>query len=339
MPWFRFYGNVLRSPKIYGLSDKEYRYWTLCLCLANEGNPRGVLPNIKDIAFHFRLSIPRAQSVIDRLIAAELLDQVGVQLMPHDWREWQFQSDNVTERVDRHRDGKRGIKAMSVVEPQTLHVTTNATLPETFPEADLEADPEADLEAEPEAEPEQNRNGHAPRSRGTCLSEQQVTEFNRWWAIIPAHQHVDRKAAEEQWQQINPRGDLTDAIMAGTTAQLGGRRWTEQGHRFMPSPHRILRDHRWEDGVAPIHTPEDIGSGGGYRNRKCTQEEIAADLKRHLRAVRNEPHGSGPIYEGHMSVVSNTMTESKSMSATIASTRSLNATGQSDGSVLPPHTR
>ena len=136
--WFRLYNDVLHDPKVQ-LLPKALRWaWVELLCLASKNG--GVLPPVEQIAFAVRASVNDAQSDVDALILAGLID-IGAdgRLTPHNWGARQFISDNSTERSRKHRENKKK-RECNVAE----------TLPATPPDqirSDSDTDSEPDQSA------------------------------------------------------------------------------------------------------------------------------------------------------------------------------------------------
>lgn len=105
LPWFRLYADVYRNPKVARLTDKQFRFWVGCLCLASEN--AGFLPSDQDISFQLRMSEHAAASRKAELLAAGLLDDTPDGFKPHNWADRQFQSDSSHERVVRYRERMR----------------------------------------------------------------------------------------------------------------------------------------------------------------------------------------------------------------------------------------
>lgn len=133
VPWFRFYTEVLHDPKIHRLPVITRWRWVEVLCLANDQEPRGRIPDLTDVAFALRVSEPKAKSILRSLSDAGLLDtdECG-RLWPHNWDRRQFISDDVTARVQRHRERSN----VSQAQIETLH----ATPPETDTESEAYAE-------------------------------------------------------------------------------------------------------------------------------------------------------------------------------------------------------
>ena len=121
MKWFRFYSEALHDPKVRRLPGGLFKDWVLILCIANEGKPRGVLPPVTDIAYHFNRSPAKVEALLADLQGRGLLDEVDGGLAPHNWGQRQFLSDDVAARVRKHRNGVTGnvTKPLRVTPPDT----------------------------------------------------------------------------------------------------------------------------------------------------------------------------------------------------------------------------
>jgi hypothetical protein len=102
LTWFRFYTEALDDPKVQRLPDHLFKTWVNLLCVA-AGND-GKIPSVEDIAFKLRISCHEAETRINDLILAGLIDILPDHVRePHNWAKRQFKSDNSTERVKKHR--------------------------------------------------------------------------------------------------------------------------------------------------------------------------------------------------------------------------------------------
>ena len=119
MKWFRFYSEALHDPKVRRLPGGLFKDWVLILCIANDGKPRGVLPSVTDIAYHFNRSPAKVEAVLTELHSRELLDYEGGVLRPHNWAQRQFDSDSrETEGRRKHDESRRKRGAMWESAPQ-----------------------------------------------------------------------------------------------------------------------------------------------------------------------------------------------------------------------------
>jgi len=92
--WFRFYSEAINSPKVQRLPGPMFKHWVNILCLANDHEPRGWLPDIEDVAFALRLNKVTAASVLGDLESQGFLDrQDDGSYRPHNWEKWQPKRD------------------------------------------------------------------------------------------------------------------------------------------------------------------------------------------------------------------------------------------------------
>ncbi len=127
MKWFRMYSSILNDPKMQRLSPALFKHWVNILCLANESEPRGLLPDVDDIGFALRMKPSEAKSIVTQLDRAGLIDRTPQgRYFPHNWPQRQRSSDDIAARVRTHRERKAGNQEDSQGgdgENVTLHVT------------------------------------------------------------------------------------------------------------------------------------------------------------------------------------------------------------------------
>lgn len=132
-PWIRLYRESLHDPKIVSLSDRVHRAWHNLLLIADDD---GVLPSMRDIAVHLRMTATEAEQAICDLIEAELVDVAmfdGVRkLSMHGWAKRQFRSDSSTERSRKFRG-----KSNATLQQRECNVA--ATPPESESDTDTES--------------------------------------------------------------------------------------------------------------------------------------------------------------------------------------------------------
>lgn len=107
--WWRAQNNCVDSTKLLLLNDRAFRNWFNLMCVASSNE--GILPDIKHVAVHLRLTPGRAAVAIAELVAAGLFDKrEDERYEPHEWDEWQFKSDKTgAERVQRYRERRRSL--------------------------------------------------------------------------------------------------------------------------------------------------------------------------------------------------------------------------------------
>jgi hypothetical protein len=83
--------------------------------------------------------------------------------------------------------------------------------------------------------------------------EKQLEAFEAFWKDHwPKCRRLDKKKAADQWMKISP--ERYPVIMAALARQKKQASWNTGDCKFVPYPHRWLRDRRWED---EISLPED----------------------------------------------------------------------------------
>lgn len=118
MKWFRFYSEAVNDPKVQRLPGDLFKLWVNLLCLANENSERGTLPaDIEDVAWRLRIDSDLLRQQLHTLQGMRLLDwsEDTECYTCHNWEARQKVSDDVTARVNTHRN--------KVKESETLHVT------------------------------------------------------------------------------------------------------------------------------------------------------------------------------------------------------------------------
>ena len=103
MRWFRFYSEVLHDPKVQRLPIAMRWHWAEILCLASDGNPRGRLPKVRDIAFSLRVSEQKADRIVTVLLQSGLIEKEDDTLVPHNWDARQPVSDDAAQRKREQR--------------------------------------------------------------------------------------------------------------------------------------------------------------------------------------------------------------------------------------------
>lgn len=150
MLWFRFYSAILDSYTVMTL-PKELRWdFVATLCVASKNEQRGYLPIDGKVAFLMKETLESWLIIKEKLLDAGLITQTEKGIVIIGWDEKQYQSDNSTQRVKKHREQNDKCNVT-----ETLHGRySNAPDTETDIEADTdsdtdsEADPDGDTEAE-----------------------------------------------------------------------------------------------------------------------------------------------------------------------------------------------
>jgi hypothetical protein len=146
MDWFRFYSETIRDSKIRRVARKAGEtpahvvgVWSILLSLASESQERGVLLLGND-----PVTVDDIEDVTGCNVSVTLQEMVQVGMLNLDgevysiaaWGKRQYESDNSTPRVQKHRQGKK----------------QSETLPKRYsnaPETEAETEAETETEEEP----------------------------------------------------------------------------------------------------------------------------------------------------------------------------------------------
>lgn len=106
------YHEILDDPKIGMMSDTDQLLWIKALCLASVDSERGKISLSEDeIAFKLRVSPETWNHAKDKFRAKGLIEQDGIgKITIVNWAKRQFESDNSSERVRKHREAKASAK-------------------------------------------------------------------------------------------------------------------------------------------------------------------------------------------------------------------------------------
>jgi hypothetical protein len=133
-PWFRVHTSILTSRKAQLLPPMLFK-WLVNFWAATAAND-GVLPSAEDLSWTLHCKPTAVQTAIRELTEKHFLDEAGGVIKPHDWAEWQYESDNSTERVKKHRAEKKSLNSPG---PGDVAIEPDAAAPSP-PDADLWAE-------------------------------------------------------------------------------------------------------------------------------------------------------------------------------------------------------
>ncbi len=125
--WFRFYNDTFTNPKVLSLSDREFRLWVRLLSVASVND--GLIPPLTALKRLLNARLDHLSTGVNGLVSLGLIDIVGGGYTPHNWRKFQYKSDNSTQRVKKHRGASGNV---SVTPPDT----DTDTEPFTYQEKD-----------------------------------------------------------------------------------------------------------------------------------------------------------------------------------------------------------
>lgn len=172
MQFVPLWTSILRSRKVAGLSGDDYKFWTMCMLLAQEHDYRtGSLPSVADISYALHMSQKDCLSTLSTLVRGHFLDvQNGIYFV-HDWDEWKLGKDPTgAEKKRRYREKKKRLaeQASGVIvpghggRPQMSTLSTHRrSVIETLPVV-------ASLAASPEGDNERSGTACPPSVNGQC---------------------------------------------------------------------------------------------------------------------------------------------------------------------------
>lgn len=207
--WLRLYTEVLNDPKVQRLDGDTFKGWVNLLCVAKESSGNGTLPTLSDIAFYLRTDANTAGQLVQRLIDAGLIDQVGEYYIMHGWNLRQYESDNdptAIERKRRERDRKRDVTDMSRVTSRTSHgqCHANVTRTETETETDIETDTDNNIGQKRFTKPTLAEVQAYCAERGNTVDAQKFVDYyesNGW--RVGKNAMKDWRAAVRTWERNN----------------------------------------------------------------------------------------------------------------------------------------
>jgi hypothetical protein len=138
MKWFRFYSEFVDDPKIAMMSDSDQLLWVKALCLASDSLPRGEIRlTDEEICWKLRINPETWRHAIDKFRAKGMIEHIKGGYKITNWCKRQFESDNASQRVAKHRANKGSNK-----QKQPCNVTSNVSVtpPEQIQITDTESE-------------------------------------------------------------------------------------------------------------------------------------------------------------------------------------------------------
>lgn len=233
--WLRLYDDLLDDPKVQRLDPVLFKAWINLLCLANKGEPRGVLPPLSDMAFRFRVSEEEMQAILDALAQAGLVDEADGQQVPHNWGERQKPSDDVNSKMEKWRAGQKEATLQHNGQV-TSRGNKSVTLPETEPRTllnstDARVDGESEAEAfstkkqsraEKDRECERKKeSADAPPARPPfVVNDDSAPPPARPAAVVPL-------SLREEAAGLLTEADIADLLNSAPNEPRGSPKWTQ----------------------------------------------------------------------------------------------------------------
>jgi hypothetical protein len=116
MKWFRMYNDILDDHKIAKMSPKTFKLFSFLLAFSSECESNGIIiEDITDLSWRFRVPPKTIKTAIKELIELDIISVLNEEITILNWNKRQFSSDDVAERVKRHRQ-KKGMLQETLVE-------------------------------------------------------------------------------------------------------------------------------------------------------------------------------------------------------------------------------
>ena len=238
--WFRLWTSTLHSRKIQELSPEIFKFWINFLCASRLNN--GCVSE-EDLTFLTRSHPNKTKKAIKLLIEKNLATEEDGYFFPHDWEAWQFDSDNSTERVKKHRekikkreDGRSGNSNETFqMYQEERSMQQKGNVSETSPETETDTD----TEKEPPIVPHPKI---TPTPRKKDPGQRYAPEFEIFWKFYP--RKVGKEAAYKAWGKLKPP---LEACLSTLDWQTKSRNWLKDDGEYIPHPSTWLNQMRWED--------------------------------------------------------------------------------------------
>lgn len=114
MNWLRLYTDVLDKHKVQTLPGELFKAWINFLLIARQHE--GLLPPLREIAFRLHVDDDIAEGWLLSLTHRRLIDETPDGFRPHDWEQYQYDSDSSKERVRKFRAKVQAEKKRNVTE-------------------------------------------------------------------------------------------------------------------------------------------------------------------------------------------------------------------------------
>ena len=218
-PWFRFYTQTLFSGKVQNLDGNSFKTLiNLWCCFAHHGCK---LPEIPALAFELRIRESSLRKQLEELVALGLIDYNDGTYAPHDWCEWQRESDTSKARTQAYRD--------RLVTSQNRHGDRHGNVTVTAQDSDTDTDKEKKKKKASRApSPEPDSDWKTDRS------------FDRFaTAFLQARPNTlddEFPAAHERWRTM-PIAEQAKAVH-GIQERIDGQVWTDPN--FVMAPAKYL---------------------------------------------------------------------------------------------------
>lgn len=221
MKWFRLYTEIRDDPKMWELTDLQFRIFINLLCLASEQDKNGsVFGHPSAISWSIRCDRRAFDRATKTLIEHNILKEIDGGFEIINWRKRQFISDDINSRVRKYR------------QKETLHETLHETPPEQN-----RTDREFSL----------IENNLIFKDKPKIRKPFQYTDdFNSFWQAYP--KQVGKGKAFEEWRKLSGNGiPPLEEILNALKLHTQSTQWTKENGQYIPLPATWLHQRRWDD--------------------------------------------------------------------------------------------
>ena len=279
MKWFRFYSEFMDDPKIAMMSDSDQLLWVKALCLASDSSTRGeICLTDEEICWKLRINPETWRHAIDKFRAKGIIEHIKGGYKITNWDKRQFESDNASQRVSKHRGSKTSVK-----QKQPCNVTCNVTV---TPSEQIQIQ-----NTDPDSDPEHKNSVLPLYSLNACTENQKEGEV-----VEPSQGFCEEERPEpklEDLTPINPTG-LSRPILHSPAPPVPPRPPSPNilpfGQSFNNPESKSWFE--WQTGPGPNdYDPEFVDFLAGKWNRS------KADVKRFFQKNRSNPEAISVYFE------------------------------------------
>lgn len=220
MPWFRFYCEAMQDRKLRRLPVVQRWTWVAVLSAARQSPKPGLLlvgadpMNEEDLADIAGVSVKDARASLEAFAAGGLIEDVDGVWSVVAWGKRQYDSDNSTKRVRKHRD--------ETAMERPIDVPCNAQSP--LMERPQRTETETDTEPDRRKQPRVNRTDVLAAAADIVLARRDVSDKSRSYIAAAA------------------RGIHNDLVAWASTRPLDGLTAQQVADEFEPPPGPKLRE-------------------------------------------------------------------------------------------------
>ncbi len=251
MKWFRLYAEFASDPKIQSMSETFQRRYIMFLCLKCNGELEKLTDD--EICCALRITTEELRETKEAFIRKGFIDENYTILA---WEKRQYVSDNVNDRVKKHRDK---MKHECNVTETFLHKNGNVTVTSPDTDTDTDTDAETDLNTPPIVPPTGGDGAKRKKSKSpkaeekNKLVEQELfgTEDNPngiWQLWTPARRGT-KSDVLKAYKSVRKESNVA-AIRAGAEEYMRSAYVTSrvetQNTTYIKTLAAWLREQRWE---------------------------------------------------------------------------------------------